>query len=134
MTGEVQVAVYYLADDEVAVTAAYHESSARMAGTTGLLRDELHRGVTDERSFAVVSRWSGWAAFAAWEASPGHQDQTAPLRQFRDRTRARPFEIFQVAAGYEAGRTTTGAPTGSGTPATSDRSRRRRAVAGERLP
>jgi heme-degrading monooxygenase HmoA len=103
VTGQVQVVVYHLADDPEAVLAAYHQSSARMAGTPGLLANELQQGVADERSFAVVSRWAGWADFASWEASAGHRDQTAPLRAFRDHTRQRPFEVFRVTARYGVG-------------------------------
>ena len=102
MTGQVQVIVYHLADDPEAVLAAYHESSARMAGTPGLLGNELQQGVTDERSFAVVSRWAGWADFASWEAGAGHREQTAPLRAYRDHTRQRPFEVFRVTARHGA--------------------------------
>ncbi|MGC4769688.1 antibiotic biosynthesis monooxygenase family protein [Micromonospora sp. DT44] len=98
MIGQVQVVVHHLTDDAVAVRAAYEESSARMAGTPGLLSNELHQGISDPRSFAVVSRWAGWPDFAAWESSPGHRDQTAPLRPFRDHTRPRPFEVFRVTA------------------------------------
>ncbi|BCJ48006.1 antibiotic biosynthesis monooxygenase [Actinoplanes ianthinogenes] len=92
--------VYHQADDYHAVLAAYHESSERMAGTPGLLGNELQQGVADRSSFAVVSRWSGWDDFASWEGSPGHREQTAPLRPFRDHSRARPFEVFRVAARY----------------------------------
>ena len=67
------------------------------------LGNELQQGVSDERSFAVVSRWAGWADFASWEASAGHRDQTAPLREVRDHTRQRPFEVFRVTARYGVG-------------------------------
>jgi heme-degrading monooxygenase HmoA len=40
------------------------------------------------------------AAFLEWERSPGHKDQTEPLRKYRDYTRPRPFEIYEVAACY----------------------------------
>jgi heme-degrading monooxygenase HmoA len=102
VSGQVQVVVYHLADDPAAVLTAYQQSSARMAGTPGLLGNELHQGVTDTRSFAVVSRWAAWADFAGWEASAGHREQTAPLRPFRDHTRERPFEVFRVTARYGA--------------------------------
>ncbi|GAA4608319.1 heme-degrading monooxygenase HmoA [Actinoplanes octamycinicus] len=98
MSEPVQVMVYHQADDYDQVLVAYLESSRRMAGTPGLLGNELQQGVADRRSFAVVSRWSGWDEFATWERSPGHQEQTAPLRPFRDHSRARPFEVFRVAA------------------------------------
>lgn len=105
MTGgqvQVQVVVYHLADDPVLLRRAYDESSRRLRGTPGLLQDELQQGVTDERSFAVVSRWRDWDAFAAWEASAGHRDQTAPMRPFRDHVRSRPFEIFRIVSGNGA--------------------------------
>ncbi|MEV7467843.1 antibiotic biosynthesis monooxygenase family protein [Streptomyces kronopolitis] len=83
-----------------AVLAAYHEASRRMAGTPGLLGNQLMTAVDAPDSFVVVSRWSNWDAFAAWEGSAGHKEQTAPLRNFRDTSRERPFEIYRVLASY----------------------------------
>jgi heme-degrading monooxygenase HmoA len=102
MIGQVQVVVYHRSDDPAAVLTAYDESSARMHGTPGLLGNELHRALGDPRGFAVVSRWASVRDFTGWEAGPGHKEQTAPLRPFRDHTRQRPFEVFQVTARYGA--------------------------------
>lgn len=100
MIGQVEVVLYHRSDDEEAVVTAYHEASRRMAGTPGLLGNQLLRAVGDTRSFTVVSRWADWSAFTAWEGSAGHKDQTAPLRPYRDFGRERPFEVYQVAASY----------------------------------
>ncbi|MFD9004821.1 antibiotic biosynthesis monooxygenase family protein [Streptomyces sp. NPDC059582] len=101
--GAIEVVLYHLSDDPDAVLAAYHEASRRMAGTPGLLANQLMTGVGEPQSFVVVSRWSHWEAFAAWEAGAGHKEQTAPLRPFRDTGRERPFEIYRELAGYTAG-------------------------------
>ncbi|TWP50391.1 antibiotic biosynthesis monooxygenase [Lentzea tibetensis] len=102
MSQEVQVILYHSSDDEQAVLDAYHESSARMAGTTGLLGNHLLRSVGDPASYTVVSRWASWQVFEEWERSEGHLDQTAPLRPFRDHSRAKPFEVCRVVAAYGA--------------------------------
>ncbi|MCM2387243.1 antibiotic biosynthesis monooxygenase family protein [Streptomyces albipurpureus] len=113
MTGAaVEVVLYHLDDDPASVTAAYHEASRRMAGTPGLLGNQLLVAVGDPRSFVVVSRWADWAAFTAWEGGAGHQDQTAPLRPFRDTTRERPFEIYRELARYGTARATAPASGG----------------------
>ncbi|MEU7024553.1 antibiotic biosynthesis monooxygenase [Streptomyces sp. NPDC046203] len=102
--GAVEVVLYHLCDGPDEVTAAYHETSRRMAGTPGLLGNELLHALGDPRSYVVVSRWSSWESFTAWEGGAGHKEQTAPLRPFRDTTRDRPFEIYRELASYHAGR------------------------------
>ncbi|SDL64848.1 Antibiotic biosynthesis monooxygenase [Lentzea albidocapillata subsp. violacea] len=105
MNGEIEVVLHHLCDDENAIGVAYVESSRRMAGTPGLLGNHLMRLLGDERGFAVVSRWADWESFSRWEGSTGHKDQTAPLRPYRDLSRARPFEIYRVVAAHaEVGR------------------------------
>lgn len=100
MSGEVEVLLYHVSEDEDAVSEAYHESSMRMAGTPGLLENRLLRAVGDSNAYTVQSRWSDWDTFATWEQSAGHKDQTAPLRPFRDHQRDKPFEVYQVMADY----------------------------------
>nr|WP_277816903.1 antibiotic biosynthesis monooxygenase family protein [Streptomyces sp. CT34] len=94
--------LYHLSDDPEAVLVAYHEASRRMEGTPGLLGNELLTAVGRPDCYVVVSRWSNWDAFASWESSAGHKQQTAPLRQFRDTQRERPFEIYRELASYGA--------------------------------
>lgn len=96
--GGVRVLLYHVADDAAGIEAAYHEASERLAGTPGLLGNELLRSVHAENGFVVVSSWADLAAFDAWEQGAGHKDQTAPLRPYRDLSLARPFAVYRVAA------------------------------------
>ncbi|MDH6113738.1 heme-degrading monooxygenase HmoA [Kitasatospora sp. MAP12-15] len=111
--GAVEVVLYHLSEDPDAVLAAYHEASRRMAGTAGLLGNELLTAVHHPSCFVVISRWADWESFARWEGGAEHKEQTAPLRPFRDGKRDRPFEIYRELASYGAGRcesATKGAP------------------------
>ncbi|POX42884.1 antibiotic biosynthesis monooxygenase [Streptomyces sp. Ru73] len=96
----VEVVLYHLADRGPDIVAAYHEASRRMAGTPGLLGNQLMNQVGRPDSYVVVSYWDSWESFETWEAGAGHKDQTAPLRAFRDVGRERPFEIYKVLARY----------------------------------
>ncbi|MFG2986811.1 antibiotic biosynthesis monooxygenase family protein [Streptomyces sp. NPDC048258] len=96
----VEVVLYHLTDRGPDVLAAYHEASRRMAGTPGLLGNQLMNEVGRPDSYVVVSHWDSWDSFETWEGGVGHKDQTAPLREFRDTERARPFEIYKVLASY----------------------------------
>ncbi|MGI5171048.1 antibiotic biosynthesis monooxygenase family protein [Spirillospora sp. CA-253888] len=100
----VEVVLYHLSDDEARVVAAYHEASRRMRGTPGLVGNRLLASRADPRGYVVISRWTDWAAFTAWEGGAAHKDQTAPLRPFRDGGRDRPFEIFTELARYDGER------------------------------
>ncbi|CAL9433605.1 antibiotic biosynthesis monooxygenase family protein [Streptomyces sp. NPDC058947] len=104
--GAIEVVLYHLSDGPDRVLPAYHEASRRMTGTPGLLGSKLLHAVGDPRSYVVVSRWSDWEAFTAWETGAAHKDQTAPLRPLRDTGRDRPFEIYRELAGYAGERTT----------------------------
>ncbi|MEW2608853.1 antibiotic biosynthesis monooxygenase family protein [Streptomyces sp. NPDC047880] len=113
--GAVEVVLYHVSDDPDRVLPAYHEASRRMAGTAGLLGNKLLHALGDPRSYVVVSRWSDWEAFTAWESGPAHKDQTAPLRPLRDTGRDRPFEIYRELAAYAGDRAAT--PVADGRPA-----------------
>ncbi|MFG2956458.1 antibiotic biosynthesis monooxygenase [Streptomyces sp. NPDC048291] len=99
-SGAVEVVLYHLSEDPDQVLTAYHESSRRMAGTPGLLGNQLLARADDPRAFVVISHWTDWNAFAAWEGAAAHKEQTAPLRPFRDTARDRPFEIYRELARY----------------------------------
>ncbi|MFJ2963362.1 antibiotic biosynthesis monooxygenase family protein [Streptomyces collinus] len=105
--GAIEVVLYHLSDEPDLVLPAYHEASRRMAGTAGLLGNKLLHALGDPRSYVVVSRWSDWEAFTAWESGSAHKDQTAPLRPLRDTGRDRPFEIYRELASYPEGRDAT---------------------------
>ncbi|WP_308406564.1 antibiotic biosynthesis monooxygenase family protein [Streptomyces sp. AC555_RSS877] len=109
VSGAVEVVLHHLSDDPDRVLDAYHEASRRMAGTAGLLGNKLLHALGDPHAYVVVSRWSDWEAFTAWEGGPAHKDQTAPLRPFRDTGRDRPFEIYRELAHYGRDRAVTGA-------------------------
>ncbi|WP_433254670.1 antibiotic biosynthesis monooxygenase family protein [Streptosporangium sp. CA-135522] len=98
----VRVVVWYRAPDGKAdaVTSAYHGISKEMAGTPGLLDNELLRSATDPSAFAVMSRWRDVDAFNVWERGPSHQSSTAPLVPYLDRAPNRPFELYEVTASY----------------------------------
>ncbi len=86
--------------DVEAVESAYHQVSATLAGTPGLLGNELLRSAIEPDVFAVMSEWEDMAAFTAWERGPDHRDATAPLRGYQEPHRGRSFDLFQKVAGY----------------------------------
>ncbi|MFJ3904252.1 antibiotic biosynthesis monooxygenase family protein [Streptomyces sp. NPDC090025] len=83
-----------------AVTEAYHRISKDLAGTPGLLGNELLRIMTDQGAYAVLSEWESMAAFRDWEAGSAHRGTTSPLRPFQDTERPSPFALFEVLAAY----------------------------------
>ncbi|RSM44884.1 antibiotic biosynthesis monooxygenase [Amycolatopsis balhimycina DSM 5908] len=98
--GTVRVLIYAVADED-GVGRAYHEISAALRGTPGLLGNELLREFgNDDGGFAVMSEWVDRDAFQAWEQGPGHRDVTAPLRPYQDTGRGRPFGLYEVVARY----------------------------------
>ncbi|OCF84208.1 antibiotic biosynthesis monooxygenase family protein [Nocardia brasiliensis] len=102
MTGHVRVLVYLTITeaDAAAVTDAYHRISTELAGTPGLLGNELLRGAGD--SGAVLSEWESFAAFRTWEHGMAHRGATSPLRPYQDASRGKVFEVFEVAAAHRA--------------------------------
>ncbi|HEY9373877.1 antibiotic biosynthesis monooxygenase [Streptomyces sp.] len=82
------------------VEKAYHRISEDLAGTPGLLGNELLREITDEGAYAVLSEWESMAAFRDWEAGSAHRGTTSPLRPYQDAERGSPFALFEVAASY----------------------------------
>ncbi|WP_262379942.1 antibiotic biosynthesis monooxygenase family protein [Nonomuraea sp. PA05] len=83
-----------------AVADAYHRISRSLAGTAGLLRNELLRSVHDPAGFVVLSEWRDLEAFRAWEEGESHRSTTAPLRPLQDRSRGVPFGVYTVQAAY----------------------------------
>jgi heme-degrading monooxygenase HmoA len=86
--------------DPAPIEEAYHAISADLNGTTGLLHNELLRDVLEPDAFIVLSEWASLAAFHAWESGPDHRDTTSPLRGYQDRSRPRPFGLYEVTAAY----------------------------------
>ncbi|MFG2332161.1 antibiotic biosynthesis monooxygenase family protein [Streptomyces sp. NPDC048604] len=83
-----------------AVEKAYHRISEDLAGTPGLLGNELLRELTDDGAYAVLSEWESMAAFKEWEAGSAHRGTTSPLRPYQDTERPSPFALFEVQAAY----------------------------------
>jgi heme-degrading monooxygenase HmoA len=98
----VRVLLYLRAPDaEVpAVTDSYHRVSKELAGTPGLVGNELLRELSDPGAFAVLSEWESLAAFRAWEKGSAHRGTTSPLRPFQDGERRTPFALYEVDARY----------------------------------
>jgi heme oxygenase (mycobilin-producing) len=68
--------------DAPALEAAYRRISPGLAGTAGLLGNELLNDPDDPGGYVVMSEWESLAAFHAWEQGPAHQAATSPLRPF----------------------------------------------------
>lgn len=104
MTARVRVLLYATApvDSPDAVEQAYHRISTELAGTPGLLRNELLNGIDEPRSFVVLSEWASEEAFFSWERGPDHRGATAPLRPFQDARPRKPFGVYRVTADYPA--------------------------------
>lgn len=96
----VRVLLFHEVRDSEAVTAAYHAVSAELAGTPGLLSNELLTNVHDPSWVLVMSEWADRDSFDAWEQGAAHKGQTAALRPYRDTRMPRPFGVFQVDAAY----------------------------------
>ncbi|GAA2204459.1 antibiotic biosynthesis monooxygenase [Nonomuraea monospora] len=97
MSARVRVLVHATAPggDLQAVTHAYHLISRTLAGTPGLLGNELLRSAHRPGEYAVLSEWASVEAFRAWEGGPGHRAATAPLRPFQSG-----FAVYVVEAAY----------------------------------
>jgi heme oxygenase (mycobilin-producing) len=87
-------------EDSGAVERAYHEISEALAGTPGLLGNELMSSALEPGRFIVMSEWESPEAFKIWEEGAGHRGTTAPLRPYQDRTRGPAFGIYEVVAAY----------------------------------
>lgn len=87
-------------DDPGAIERAYHDISTALAGTPGLLGNELLSSTLEPGRFIVMSEWESAEAFRTWEEGAGHRGTTAPLRPYQDRSRGTPFGIYEVTATY----------------------------------
>ena len=103
MTARARVLIWHRApvDDPDAVRRAYEQISSRLAGTPGLLGNELLRGVDDPGRLVVMSEWESLAAFKAWEQTAEHRPSTSALRPYQDRDRDRFFEVYEVTAAFD---------------------------------
>lgn len=98
----VRVLLYLRGADSEPIERAYHRISGTLAGTPGLLGNELLRSPHDPAELAVLSEWASLEEFDAWERGPDHRASTAPLRDHQDGTRAKPFAIYQVVSEHRA--------------------------------
>jgi heme-degrading monooxygenase HmoA len=99
-TRGVRVLLFLRTADEVAVERGYHQISAALHGTPGLLRNELLRDLNDPQRFIVISEWESQEAFGTWERGSSHRGTTAPLRGYQDGGPGRSFGVYQVTAAY----------------------------------
>ncbi|MEV4182440.1 antibiotic biosynthesis monooxygenase [Streptosporangium canum] len=97
-----RVLIYTAAPSEEpgAVEEAYHQISRDLAGTPGLLGNELLRATDDPAAFVVMSEWESLAAFRSWEEGAAHRGTTAPLRRYQRAPGGRPFGVYEVTAVY----------------------------------
>ncbi|HEY3477982.1 MAG TPA: antibiotic biosynthesis monooxygenase family protein [Streptomyces sp.] len=102
MTGKVRVVLYLRVPETgpEAIHDAYHRISEELAGTPGMLGNELLGSVLSAEEFAVLSEWADLPAFQAWEQGPAHRGKTSPLRPYQDRDRGRHYGIYEVVAAY----------------------------------
>jgi heme-degrading monooxygenase HmoA len=96
----VRVLIYLRGSGDTRIEQAYHRISADLAGTPGLLGNELLRSPHDPEEMAVFSEWTGLEAFDEWERGSSHRATTEPLREHQDRSRPKPFAIYQVVSEY----------------------------------
>lgn len=101
-TSRARVLIYTAApsDEPGAVEEAYHQISRDLAGTPGLLGNELLRATDDPAAFVVMSEWESLAAFRSWEEGAAHRGTTAPLRRYQRAPGGRPFGVYEVTAVY----------------------------------
>lgn len=99
MKGGSRVLIWYVApdDDPGAVERAYRRISTDLAGTPGLLGNELLRRADDPSHVMVMSEWESLAHFRAWETGAAHKGTTSPLRPYADLDRGRYAEIYEIA-------------------------------------
>ena len=103
MTRRVRVIVWHRAADadRDSLEAAYDTISRDLAGTPGLLGNELLRDTQQPERFAVLSEWETLSAFQVWERGSRHRDTTSPLRPYQDVDRADGhFGVYEVTAAY----------------------------------
>ena len=101
--GAVRVLLFLRAADAQAIERGYHRISADLAGTPGLLGNELLRDVHESQCYVVLSMWESRDAFTAWEQGSTHRGSTAPLRAYQDVPSGRPFGVYEVAGRHDQG-------------------------------
>jgi heme-degrading monooxygenase HmoA len=98
-----RVLIFYRAPagDPDAIERVYHQVSAQMKGTAGLVSNELLRDVMDPSSYVVAAEWADLAAFQEWDKGPGHR-RTTPLDPYQDleSTNRKSFGIFETVGRY----------------------------------
>ncbi|MEV7027553.1 antibiotic biosynthesis monooxygenase, partial [Kitasatospora sp. NPDC093558] len=90
-TGRVRIVLFCQVpsgEPESVIEEAYHRISGDLAGTPGLLGNELLRSLIDDGAFAVMSEWESAEAFKHWDEGPDHKGQTSPLRPYQDPARS----------------------------------------------
>jgi heme oxygenase (mycobilin-producing) len=102
MTPRVRVLVWHRVPPDATETVAdaYRTISQQLAGTPGLIGNELLRSPQQPDSMVVGSEWESLADFLAWERTDSHRSTTAPLRPYRDPYREPPYEVLEVVSAF----------------------------------
>ena len=86
--------------EEEAFEAAFAEVTRKVKGTSGHVKDELLRDVTEPvkedepRNYILLSEWESVDAFLAWEDAPIHMQTTTPMRpHWAGRVERRMYEV-----------------------------------------
>jgi heme-degrading monooxygenase HmoA len=77
-----------------ALEQEYERISRRLAGTPGLVANELWHSAADPQRYAVASEWVSLEAFRAWADDPEQHRVTWSLRRYRPDNRD--FGIYAV--------------------------------------
>ncbi|WP_433722083.1 antibiotic biosynthesis monooxygenase family protein [Actinoplanes sp. CA-051413] len=80
------------------IADAYHRVSSELAGTAGLLGNELLRCRDEPDRLVVLSEWASLADFQRWERTAGHRAATAPLRPFQEHAAPPRHGCYEVVA------------------------------------
>jgi heme oxygenase (mycobilin-producing) len=98
--GPVRVVVWFRSPngDDAGILAGYRKMRDDLTGKPGLRGSELLRSAGDPNSFGVSSEWESARHFVAWQQEAGHDDDTAPMDQYLDRTRpgGRYADMYQI--------------------------------------
>lgn len=75
--------------------AAYEKVRHEVAeGVPGHIVDQMCRSAQDPEQWLITSEWRDLDAFLAWERSPAHREQVAPMRACMTETRSLRFEVL----------------------------------------
>ena len=89
-------------EDRHGFETAFGEVQRRMAGTPGLIRDELLEDADEPGRYLLVGEWASREAFITWEDDPTHPETSAPMGPFWRHAEVE-RRIFDVRVGPRTG-------------------------------